>query len=291
MMASYAGESHATDTVTWTPCRWSLPAIGNMKVADVRPSHIQKLHAKVTEAGSPIMANRVIACLSKMFSLSIGWEMRGDNPCRHAVDRNTEIRRQAYLKHEEIGRLTEALKKLPSQPAADCIRLIGLTGCRRGEAMAARVDQIDLDARIWRKPASSTKQNKPHETHLSAPALELLARLVREAKQAGRQYLFASRDGKGHLTDLKRSWVSLCKSAGISGVRLHDLRHTFASIAVSRGASLPLIGALLGHSSPATTARYAHLYDDPQRALAESIAAVITGGESGEVVPIGRARR
>ena len=188
--------------------------------------------------------------------------------------------------------VTEQLGKL-SQQAQDAIRLIMLTGCRRGEALAARVDQIDIAARVWRKPASSTKQNKPHEAHLSAPAVELLSRVVREARNGGREYLFPAPDGHGHIKDIKKSWATLCRLCGLTGVRLHDLRHTFASIAVSRGATLPLIGALLGHNNPATTARYAHLYDDPQRALAESVAAVITGSNQapGEVHDLSRKRQ
>jgi integrase len=273
--------------------KWISPALGGYKVAEVEHRHIGELHQKITKAGSPIMANRAVSCLSKMFALAIRWGYRGDNPCKHAVDRNDEMRRQVYLKLAEIGRLTEALKEHPSQQAADCIRLMALTGCRRGEAMAARADQVDLEAKTWRKPAASTKQNEPHAPPLSEAALELLVRLVREAEKDGRQYLFPSRDGKGHIKDLKSSWESLRKKADITGVRLHDLRHTFASIAVSRGATLPLIGALLGHSSPVTTARYSHLYDDPQRALAESVAAVITGNsESAGIVSIkpGRTR-
>src|SRR5262249_38183554 len=111
--------------------------------------------------------------------------------------------------------------------------------------------------------------------------------------KAGRKYLFPSRDGKGHMTELKSSWRAVCKAAGLDGVRLHDLRHSVASIAVSRGGSLPLIGALLGHSNPATTARYAHLYDDSLRAIAESVGAVVTGSdnESGEVMPFSNQRR
>jgi site-specific recombinase XerD len=84
------------------------------------------------------------------------------------------------------------------------------------------------------------------------------------------------------MSDLKSSWRTLCKAAGLEGIRLHDLRHSFASIAVSRGATLPLIGALLGHSNPNTTNRYAHLYDNPQRAVAESVASVIIGSSIGE---------
>jgi integrase len=265
--------------------RWILPELGNHKVDELHSRDIDTLFSKITKAGSPVMANRAVSCLSKLFSLAIRWGMRPDNPCRHAIDRNTEFLRRVSLSADQLISVSAALRGLRSQSAADCIRLILLTGCRRGEAMAARTDQIDLKKRVWSKPASSTKQGRPHDVPLSAPALELLARLARDA--AG-PFLFPGRDGTGHLVDLKASWRSLCKTAGLSGVRLHDLRHVFASIAVSRGATLPLIGALLGHSNPATTARYAHLYDDPQRALAESVAAVITGTGGGKVLPLRR---
>jgi integrase len=269
--------------------RWILPAIGYLKVAETRPSHVDALFRKITKSGAPIVANRMVACGSKMFSLAERWGMRepGTNPFRGAVDRNNEIRRQVYLTPEQLVRISEQLGQLSQQPQ-DAIRLIMLTGCRRGEALAARVDQIDIAARVWRKPASSTKQNKPHEVHLSAPAVELLSRLVTEARVAGREYLFPGPDGHGHVKDIKKSWATLCRLCGLTGIRLHDLRHTFASIAVSRGATLPLVGAVLGHSSAQTTLRYSHLYDDPQRALAESVAAVITGNGGGEVVPLRR---
>jgi integrase len=271
--------------------RWMLPTIGNRKISDVGTGDVDALFRKVSKT-APIMANRVLSCGSKMFSLAERWGLlaKGRNPFHRAVDRNNEMRRQVYLKPAELVRLTDALRSHKSQQAADAVRLLMLTGCRRGEALSARVDQIDLVDRVWRKPASSTKQNRPHEVPLSAPALELLTRLKTEAKGP---YLFPSADGKGHMTELKTSWRALSRAAGITGVRLHDLRHTFASIAVSRGATLPLVGALLGHSNPSTTARYAHLFDSPQRAVAEGVAAVMTGNtddKAGEVVPIGRGR-
>jgi integrase len=265
--------------------RWILPTLGNHRVAELHSADVDALFGKITKAGSPVMANRAVSCLSKLCSLAVRWGMRADNPCRNAIDRNREFLRKVSLKPDQLIALTTALRGLRSQAAADCIRLILLTGCRRGEAMAVRADQIDFEKRIWSKPASSTKQSRPHEVPLSAPTLELLARLDRDATGP---FLFPGRDGTGHLVDIKSSWRSLCKAAGLTGIRLHDLRHVFASIAVSRGATLPLIGALLGHSNPATTARYAHLYDDPQRALAESVAAVITDNSGGDIVPLRR---
>ena len=88
------------------------------------------------------------------------------------------------------------------------------------------------------------------------------------------------------MTDIKKSWRSLCETAGITGVRLHDLRHTYASVLASAGLSLPVIGALLGHTQPGTTARYAHLFDDPLRAATERVGAIMTGGDAAKIVAI-----
>src|SRR5262249_41931144 len=247
--------------------------LGNKKVATIRPIDIEELHGKITKAGTPIRANRVLALLSKMFSLAIRWEMRTDNPVKSAVERNPETKRKIYLKPEQIVRLSDALSAHPDQDVADAVRLLLLTGARRGEVLGARWDQFDLDAGKWVKPASTTKQEELHQVPLSAPALELL---VRRRASVNGDYVFPGH-GRPHLTEIKKSWAQLRQV--VNGVRLHDLRHTAASIMVSGGATLPMIGALLGHSQPSTTARYAHLYTDPLRETAERVGAIVTGAK------------
>ena len=138
---------------------------------------------------------------------------------------------------------------------------------------------------MWTKPSSHTKQRKEHRVPLSAPALLL----VDMRAVAGDDYLYPGSNGAEHLTDIKRFWSAVCRDAGISDVRLHDLRHTYASVLASSGISLPIVGALLGHTQPQTTARYAHLYDDPLREATERVGAVVTGagrGKTADVVPI-----
>ena len=266
--------------------QWVLPAMGSLKVEAVRAAEIQALHTKITNAGSPVRANRVVALLSKMFSLSIRWEMRTDNPCKNAVDRNPEEKRERYLKPDEIGRLCDALAAHPNQQVANALRLMLLTGARsRSEVFRARWSQFDLEAGTWTKPSSTTKQKKLHHVPLNAPALELLTRIKQEATGP---YVFPGRDG--HMRDIKNAWVKLQAAAQFEEpTRLHDLRHTVASILVSGGKSLPMIGALLGHSNPATTARYAHLYTDPLREAAELVGAVVTGKPSAEIIPLRKA--
>lgn len=246
------------------------------KVADVRFEDIDSLHRKITATGSPYQANRTIALLSKMFSMAQRWYMRDTNPCK-GIERNTEYNRRRYLSGDELVRLTKALRKHPDQQVANAIRMLLLTGARRGEVLGMRWDDVNLGTGIWSKPPSSTKQKEHHQVPLSAPALQLLSEIDRRQRRAAKRpkFVFPSHGTSGHLVEIKKSWRQLTKAAGIDGLRLHDLRHSYASQLVSGGASLPLIGALLGHASPSTTARYAHLHHDPLRAATEKVGAVI----------------
>jgi integrase len=268
--------------------QWIRPALGNGKVADVRRVDIERLHRVITDHGTPVRANRTATLLSKIFALAVRWEMRPDNPVS-GLDRNAEEKRARYLGGDELRRLTEALAEHSNQAAADAIRLLLLTGARRGEVLCARWDQFDLDKGVWTKPSSHTKQKKEHRVPLSAAACQLL---VERRAESGSDLVFPGRNNNnGPLTDVKKSWASVCKAAGIARVRLHDLRHTYASVLASAGLSLPVIGALLGHSQPGTTARYAHLFDDPLRAATERAAAIVTGKPSAEVIDLNRRQK
>jgi integrase len=263
-----------------------LTALGRLKVALVEFEHVERLHAAITRR-APVRANRVVAVLSRMLTLAIKWKLRSDNPCK-GVERNREHLRKRYLKPEELARLTKALAEEPNQTAADAVRLLLLTGCRRGEALNAAWSQFNLAAGTWSKPPSSTKQDEYHQVPLSAPARQLLGRLHKQAE--GSPWVFPGRNGRPR-EDLKYAWQRIRRAAGIPDVRLHDIRHSFASELVSGGASLPLIGALLGHSNPTTTFRYAHLYTDPQRAAVEKVGAIISGKPAAKVLPMKRRRR
>jgi integrase len=250
----------------------------HIKVADVRFEDIDRLHRRITAAGHLHRANRVVAVLSKMFSLAIRWRMRTDNPVK-GIERNVEHHRRRYLSGDELVRLTKALAECPDQQAANALRLLLLTGARRGEVLGMRWADVDLTAGSWSKPPSSTKQKEFHEVPLSAPARQLLGEIL--DAQAGKRgvvptFVFPGVGGTGHRTNLKRPWRQMCKAAGITGLRIHDLRHSYASQLVSGGASLALVGALLGHSSPVTTARYSHLHHDPMREATERVGALIT---------------
>src|ERR1700730_7381837 len=296
--------------------QWIKPELGNQKVADVRHEDIERLHRKITTRGAPTRANRVAALLSKMFAMAIRWEMRADNPAR-GLERNSEEKRTRYLSGDELRRLTEALAVYENQTVANAIRLLLLTGARRGELLAARWDQFDLKEGVWTKLSSHTKQKREHRVPLSGPPRQLLAemreaadRQAAGANRAPSRFLFPARraprqlakinvrgvaresqESDGHMVEIKGPWRAICAQAGLSSIRVHDLRHSYASILASAGLSLPVIGALLGHTQPGTTARYAHLFDDPLRAATERVGAIVAGhgdGQRGDVVSLSR---
>jgi integrase len=260
------------------------PPLAGIKVADVTYSDIDHLHSKIGKT-APYAANRTLAVLSKMFALAIRWEMRADNPCR-SVERKPEFKRRRYLSGDELARLTVALAGHADQDAANIIRLLLFTGARRGEVLAAKWDDLNLTDGVWSKLGATTKQKTDHIVPLSAPA-RLLLDTLSKTPGVDPVYVFPGRLG-GHRLDVKDAWHSICKAAKITGCRVHDLRHTYASVLASAGQSLPIIGALLGHTQPATTARYAHLQSDPLREATEIAGAIITGKRSAKVVPMRR---
>jgi integrase len=254
------------------------PHFRHLKVRDVAFEHIDSLHRKVTEVSGPYSANRCIAVCSKMFSLAIRWNMRTDNPVR-GIERNAEIERKRYLNSDELARLVKALAEYPDQQSANVIRLLMFTGARKSEILAMEWEALDLGKGIWTKLGSTTKQKTDHVVPLSAPALQLLREICKQQTAKKRvlgRWVFPANSVTGHAVDPRYGWNALCCAAKITNCRIHDLRHSFASYLASGGASLPLIGALLGHSHPKTTARYAHIFQDPQRAAAEQVGAIIT---------------
>lgn len=264
-----------------------LPVLGRRLVEAVTCQDIDKLHAAIGER-APITANRVMAATSTMFGLAERWGMRpeGTNPCRH-VKRFRENHRERYLSEVELARLGTAIRDVEMEGGADAginaaIRLLILTGARSGEIRNLHWDEVDLQAAVLRLHDSKTGGKV---IRLGAAAVEILAGIERKHPV----WVFPGTGGKKPI-ELRRSWERIRALAGLADVRLHDLRHTYASTGVNGGASLPVIGALLGHNRAETTRRYAHLSDDPIREASEridsKIAAALDGKPLAEVVPI-----
>ncbi len=268
-----------------------LPVIGKLKIADVTRQQIAGIHNSMRD--HPYAANRTLALASAFFAWAAkrGFRQVGDNPCR-GIDRYPEQSRERYLTHDEMSRLGEAFsaatKAGKSRPALAAIRFLVLSGFREQEALTLRWDAIDFERSTV--TLAQTKTGKSTR-HLGAPALELLASL---SSEEGNPFVFPGLSLGSHLTTVERTWQFLKQEAKLEDVRLHDLRHSFASAAVSGGMSLPLLGALLGHKRSSTTERYAHMANDPRKEGADRVAseihAALRGVRRGKVLPIRNVR-
>ena len=254
---------------------YAFPEFGKTRVDRVKKAQVAELHGTITAAGKAIRANRVMAVISSVF----GWLTEvalytGPNPCAK-LERNREEGRETFLSASEIATVMAALDEYESgtkgnDVAADCVRFCLATGCRSGEAKAAQWDQFDKGLTIWTKKASTTKQRKLHRVPLGPAATEVLARRKALAAKAD-AYVFPGKYGAAHIQQLRSVWTFVRKKTGLSEVRVHDTRHSFASLAVSAGVPLKVVGGLLGHSSVSTTNRYAHLYDEDLKSAAAAV--------------------
>jgi integrase len=254
-------------------------------VGAVTRRDIETIHVALKE--KPYQANRVLALLSKMFSLAVEWGWRPDNPVK-GIERYNEERRDRWLADDELRRLCVILDRHPNQRAANVVRLQLLTGARMGEVLNARKDAFDLERGVWTKPSHQTKQKRTEYVPLSAQALALVAAIV-GTSDSDSPHLFPGRIPGQPLRDVKKFWASALRQAGITDYRRHDNRHTYASHLVSSGLSLEIVGRLLGHTTATTTKRYAHLADDPLRAATGRFGAKIAALQAGleaEVIPL-----
>lgn len=281
--------------------RFVLPIWGKRLTKDISRADVSRLHHDL--AGTPLQANRVLSHLSKMFNLAEVWGERPDysNPCRR-VEKYKENRRERYLKTDEIARLLDVLDSycplghlkvapvtnvvtmsgapLRSVKAAEAmspfavaaIKLLLFTGARHGEIINMQWEWVDFENSEVHLPDSKTGAKT---IHLSAEAVEVLRQVPRVV---GCPYVIAGVSPGKPLQGLQNIWERIRQQAGLSDVRLHDLRHTYASIAVNAGMSLPIIGKMLGHTQAQTTMRYAHLAAEPVKAatalVGERLAAV-----------------
>jgi integrase len=286
-------------------------AHGALKATALTRAHVTNLHFRM--ADRPYAANRAVAVWSKAFAwaASVGLMPEGQNPARN-IKKYREQGRERFLTSEELARLGDTLREaetvgLPysvdeTKPTAKhatkvdnrrvkldayataALRLLVLTGARLREILHAKWEQIDLERELIFLADSKTGK-KP--VYLSAAAQRVLADVPRVE---GNPHVIAGAKDSAPRSDLKKPWAAVSRAAGLEGVRLHDLRHSFASFGAGASLGLPIIGKLLGHSQPATTARYAHLDADPMRRAVDTIGSAISGamdrGKSAEIVPL-----
>ncbi|RVU05125.1 DUF4102 domain-containing protein [Novosphingobium umbonatum] len=309
------------------------PLLGKKPVSSVTSGDVERFMRDVAEGktakppeklrkqvirhvrGGKGTATRTVGLLGGIFSFAVRHKLRPDNPVR-GVTRYKDGRCERFLSAKELGKLGEAITKAGAEGSnrlgLAVIRLLITTGARKGEIEGLRWDEVDFDRSALRLKDSKTGAKV---IAIGAPALAVLSEVKAWAKEAQQEaeakakadgqpkpvpspWVFpAGRGSDSHWTGTPKLWAKVSESAGLGDVRLHDLRHTYASLAVGAaggGQSLAVIGKLLGHADVRTTARYAHLADDPLRQAADRIAqaaAAGLAGQSAEVVPIGKGQR
>jgi len=284
-------KSRTEESYRETLTKHAYPALKSRRIVDVRRADLAKLHSAMED--KPSAANRVLAVVSSVWT----WAARREevsaaaNPCL-GIEHYPENARERFLTSEEFARLGDALRLAETtglewsidaaKPKANrapkpAIRLLILTGARLREILDLKWAYIDDERGLINLPDSKTGRKS---VYLSAAALSVLNTLP---KIEGNPHVIAGSKAGEPRADLKKPWTAVSKAAGLEGVRLHDLRHSFASIGAGASLGLPIIGKLLGHSQPATTARYAHLDADPMRRAVDTIGATISAAMTGRV--------
>ncbi|MEI7608602.1 MAG: tyrosine-type recombinase/integrase [Rhodospirillaceae bacterium] len=250
-----------------------LPAWGGKLLSDITTADVQRLHDGVVAEGlTPATANRHLCLVKRMLSLALVWGEIAKDPARPVRLHRENGQRSRYLNEGEIAGLLAALDADPDRVGASVIRLLLMTGARAGEALAARWEHIDLERGIWTLP--NPKGGRVAHKPLGAAAVALLKSQVRVE---GNSFVFPGDRPGDHRYALRWTWDRVCKRAGIEGCRVHDLRHTFASLLVSRGVSLFVVQKLLNHSTPSMTQRYSHLAPDHLLDASNLAAQALTG--------------
>ena len=254
-----------------------LPKFENHRINSISKRDVENFHSSLSD--KPYMANRTLQLLSSMFSSAVKWGWIEKDPIKD-IKKFSEEKRNGFLSDQQIENLMNVLDSQPNKINANIIKLILFTGSRKSEVLSARWQDFDFNNEIWMKPASLTKQNKPSPIPLNQEALTILKELKNnikledEAKKdeliiSNSQYLFYNLKTKSPIKDIKSFWKKICEMANLQNIRIHDLRHTFASILVNSGVSLEIAGKLMGHCDTRTTARYSHLINDTLRNATE----------------------
>lgn len=252
----------------------------NRKLSTITRAEIQKRHRQVGET-APVAANRMVALISQMFGFAKRVDLWKDsNPCE-TVTRNKEKSRDRFLQPDEMPAFWKALDDEPNEVARDYLKLSLLLGARRSNMLAMRWEQLNLDRAEWRIP--ETKNGDPLTVHLPTAAIELLK--ARQQADGSSEWVFPGIGKTGHLVEPKSVWKRVLERAGLSDLRIHDLRRTLGSWQAAAGVSLNVIGKSLGHKNTATTAIYARLNLDPVRAAVDTaVEAMLAAGGQEQAV-------
>lgn len=261
----------------WLLNKFILPKFGARKILELTPQDIGRFHQGLRE--TPYNANRCIGLLKAMFSQAEQWGLIPANasPAR-PIKPFREKKRHRFLTPEEFAKLFVAIDCLEKVKGIDvyqaaAVRLLILTGCRLSEILKLTWDDVDFrnERLVLQKHKTDAKGVKA--IPLNQDSLKVLQNLP---KKNNNQYVIVGKRPESHLVNLRKPWLRILEEAKIKNVRIHDLRHSFASAAASAGVPIQIVGALLGHSSPQSTARYTHLYDDPLKEASSIISSAIS---------------
>jgi integrase len=247
---------------------------GNRPIDELTRAEVSALHRKITKAGRPVRANRLMSTISSLY----GWLRREhyprlENPAA-SIERNSEEPRSVVLTVEQVGALQEALEAYPGPgSAADALLFLIATGARRNEVRAMRWSEIDPSLSVWTKPSSHTKQKREHRLLIGEVAQRVL--LKRRGLRDRDDMLVFPPVGPGKLVSLRAAWEFATAKIGLPDLRVHDLRHVHAGLLASSGIPLRTIGQLLGHAHTATTQRYAGLLDSHLREAVGTVNALL----------------
>lgn len=249
------------------------PAFGARRLDGIRRDEVEDWLRDLAEEGlCPATCNRILAVFKSVCSLAMlhGVLPAGQSPCADVPPFRIHLQRERYLAPDEAQRLMRELER-SARPEAAAIRLLLLTGARKSEILKARWENVRLDLRLLTVPLS--KSGKPRHLPLSDAAVAVIRDLPRGP---GCPWLFPGHAPGKPLSDVYLFWDGLRRGLGLADVRIHDLRHTFASFLVNAGHSLYEVQKLLGHSDPRTTMRYAHLGQASLLAAAQSVSCFLT---------------
>jgi integrase len=255
-----------------------MPMWSQAKLTEITREDIEDFQALMIADGlKPGSVNRYMALVKYIFNLAERWEIIVKSPARGISRMADNNRKERYLTKEETSRLLVVLKDSPNRVMADLITFLILTGARKSEASKARWENINLQTGVWTVPLS--KSGKPRYIPLSKAAIALLEK----RRINGSEYVFASPKTGRPLIHLYYPWDKIRKQAGIPDVRIHDIRHNYASLLVNNGRSLYEVQKLLGHADISTTQRYAHLSQDTLKDATEIVSLSLkSDGEVGD---------
>ena len=250
-----------------------LARFGDKKLTAIGRRDLELYHAAVRDSHTPATANRHLALLSAMFRRAVEWERVEKNPCTGVKMFRENNASERFLTETEIAKLVQAMDADPNRTAAAALKMLLLCGARRNEVAKLKWSALDLERGVWLLHGDDTKNGKTRRIVLSGALIELLQA---QPSRGVSEWVFPGRDGpEKPIDNLTKPFNRMLKAAGLEKARIHDLRHTHASMLLASGVDAVVVKNALGHSSLNVTSRYLHLVDTSLKSASEAMARVV----------------